>query len=33
VAGGWEENGRETLARRRSDVTPETPVSRVEKPA
>jgi 4-hydroxy-3-polyprenylbenzoate decarboxylase len=32
VAGGWEENGRETLARRRSDVTPETPTSRVERP-
>ena len=31
TAGDWEENGMETMARRRSDVTPETPVRRVEK--
>jgi 4-hydroxy-3-polyprenylbenzoate decarboxylase len=31
TAGDWEENGRETIARRRSDVTPETPVRKVEK--
>ena len=31
TAGNWEENGRETIARRRSDVTPETPVRKVEK--
>ena len=26
IAGDWEQNGKETIARRRSDVTPETPV-------
>jgi 4-hydroxy-3-polyprenylbenzoate decarboxylase len=31
TAGDWEENGRETIARRRDDVTPETPVRKVEK--
>ena len=31
VNGDWEINGRETFARRRSDVTPETPVRDVEK--
>jgi UbiD family decarboxylase len=31
TAGDWELNGEETLARRRSDVTPETPVRKVEK--
>src|SRR5688572_20371265 len=31
TAGDWEENGRETIVRRRSDVTPETPVRKVEK--
>jgi 4-hydroxy-3-polyprenylbenzoate decarboxylase len=31
AAGDWEENGNETIARRRSDVTPETPVRKVEK--
>ncbi len=31
TAGDWEENGKETIARRRSDVTPETPVRKVEK--
>jgi 4-hydroxy-3-polyprenylbenzoate decarboxylase len=31
TAGDWLENGIETLARVRSDVTPETPVKRVEK--
>ena len=31
TAGEWLENGIETLARVRSDVTPETPVKRVEK--
>jgi 4-hydroxy-3-polyprenylbenzoate decarboxylase len=30
TAGDWELNGEETLARRRSDVTPETPVRRME---
>ena len=32
TVGDWEENGRETLARRRSDVTPETPARPVEQP-
>ncbi len=31
TAGDWEQNGRETIARRRSDVTPETPTRKVEK--
>ncbi len=31
VAGQWEETGKETLARRRGALTPETPVKRVEK--
>jgi 4-hydroxy-3-polyprenylbenzoate decarboxylase len=31
TAGDWEQNGVETLARQRSDVTPETPVRKVEK--
>ncbi|MCC7486052.1 MAG: UbiD family decarboxylase [Burkholderiales bacterium] len=31
VAGDWESNGIETAARARGDVTPETPVRRVEK--
>jgi 4-hydroxy-3-polyprenylbenzoate decarboxylase len=31
TAGDWEQNGKETLARRRRDVTPETPVRKVEK--
>ena len=31
TAGDWEQNGIETLARMRSDVTPETPTSKVEK--
>jgi 4-hydroxy-3-polyprenylbenzoate decarboxylase len=31
VAGDWEQNGVETLARQRDDVTPETPVRKVEK--
>jgi len=31
TAGDWEENGIETLARSRSDVTPETPVRKMEK--
>jgi UbiD family decarboxylase len=31
TAGDWEENGRETIAQRRSDVTPETPVRNAEK--
>ncbi len=30
-AGDWEQNGIETLARQRGDVTPETPVRKVEK--
>jgi len=30
-AGDWEQNGIETLARQRSDVTPETPVRKLEK--
>ncbi|MDO8466293.1 MAG: UbiD family decarboxylase, partial [Gallionella sp.] len=33
AAGEWEQTGIETLARQRADVTPETPVSKVEKPA
>jgi 4-hydroxy-3-polyprenylbenzoate decarboxylase len=32
TAGDWEQNGNETLARQRGDVTPETPVRKVEKP-
>jgi len=31
TAGDWEQSGEETIARRRSDVTPETPVRKVEK--
>ncbi len=31
TAGDWEQNGKETIARRRSDVTPETPVRKFEK--
>jgi UbiD family decarboxylase len=31
TASEWEQNGIETLARTRSDVTPETPTSRIEK--
>jgi 4-hydroxy-3-polyprenylbenzoate decarboxylase len=31
TASEWEQNGIETLARTRSDVTPETPTSKVEK--
>ena len=31
IAGDWEENGRETIARRRNDVTPETPTRKFEK--
>jgi 4-hydroxy-3-polyprenylbenzoate decarboxylase len=31
AAGDWEENGKETMARRRSDVTPETPVRKIER--
>jgi 4-hydroxy-3-polyprenylbenzoate decarboxylase len=31
TAGDWEKNGVETLARQRSDVTPETPTRKVEK--
>ena len=31
TAGEWEQNGIETLARQRSDVTPETPVRKMEK--
>ena len=31
TAGDWEQNGKETLARQRGDVTPETPVRKVEK--
>ena len=31
TAGDWEQNGKETIARRRKDVTPETPVRKVEK--
>ena len=31
TAGDWEQNGKETIARRRSDVTPETPVRKIEK--
>ena len=30
VAGRWEETGKETFARRRSGLTPETPVKDVE---
>lgn len=33
AASEWEQNGIETLARQRGDVTPETPVGKVEKPA
>ncbi|HSQ03444.1 MAG TPA: UbiD family decarboxylase [Burkholderiales bacterium] len=31
TAGDWEQNGAETLARQRGDVSPETPVRKVEK--
>jgi 4-hydroxy-3-polyprenylbenzoate decarboxylase len=31
AAGDWEKNGVETLARQRGDVTPETPVRKIEK--
>ncbi len=30
TAGDWEENGKETISRRRSDVAPETPVRKIE---
>ncbi|OGA11915.1 MAG: carboxylase [Betaproteobacteria bacterium RIFCSPLOWO2_02_64_14] len=30
TAGDWEQSGEETIARRRSDVTPETPVRKIE---
>ena len=32
TAGDWEQNGKETIARQRSDVTPETPVRKGDKP-
>jgi 4-hydroxy-3-polyprenylbenzoate decarboxylase len=32
VAGEWEKNGAETLARQRGGLDPETPVREVEKP-
>ena len=32
TAGDWEQNGKETLARQRGDVTPETPVRKGDKP-
>jgi 4-hydroxy-3-polyprenylbenzoate decarboxylase len=32
TAGDWEQNGKETIARQRSDVTPETPVRKSDKP-
>jgi hypothetical protein len=31
TAGDWEQNGIETLTRQRGDVTPESPVRKVEK--
>ena len=33
IAGDWEENGKETLARQRTGLEPQTSVKRVEKPA
>ena len=33
ISGAWEQTGKETFARRRGGLTPETPVRNVENPA